>query len=135
MAEMKTLTINGATYEIKDEFARNTLKPLLIDADMSASYDSDDTHYGDEALQAILDGKQILVKTPNVSGDSYVASFSPIYMYQVPNQNNNYLYLFYLTDEKQNIDLSAMGMGTVQIPVYSQLKMKLSQTYTECPLK
>lgn len=134
MAEMKTLTINGTTYEIKDEFARNTLKPLLLDADMSASYDSD-AQYGDVALQAILDGRQILIKTPNASGDSYVANYSPVYMYQVPNQNNNYLYLYYLRDEKQTVDLSAVGLGQIQMPVYDDLKMKLSQTYTECPLK
>lgn len=138
MADMKTLDLNGTLYDgFVDNVARagvENLKPLLLDADMTATYDTD-SQFGDIALQAILDGRQILVKTPNASGDSYVDNYSPVYMYQVPNQNNNYLYLFYMRDEKQNIDLSALGIGTVQIPVHSQLKMKLSQTYTECPLK
>ena len=86
-------------------------------------------------MEAIIAGRQILVRTPTESGDSYVENYSPVYMYQVPNVNNNYLYLFYLRDEKQTIDLSAIGLGQVQMPVYAELKMKLSQTYTECPLK
>lgn len=136
MADMKTLTLNGTTYEIQDEKARtdiDNMKPLLLNADDLALYDTDPT-YGDEALAAIIAGRQILVKTPNASGDSYVANFSPVYMYQVPNVSNNYLYLYYLRDEKQTIDLSAAGLSTIQMPIYAELKMKLSQTYTECPL-
>lgn len=131
MTEMRTLTLEN---ENTSKVYKLTTKPLLLDANMSTSYDTD-TQYGDEALQAIIDGRQILVKTPNASGDSYVVNYSPVYMYQVPNQNNNYLYLFYLRDEKQTIDLSAAGLGQIQMPVYADLKMKLSQTYTECPLK
>lgn len=131
MTEMKTLTLKSndfnQTYEIG-------MKPLILDADMATTYDTD-SQYGDEALQAILDGRQILVKTPNADGGTYTVNYSPVYMYQVPNKDNNYLYLFYLRDEKQSIDLSAMGLEIIQIPLYGQLKMKLSQTYTECPLK
>lgn len=129
MSNMNTLTINGTLYHVND-----AMKPLLLDADMLASYNTD-SQYGDEALEAIIAGRQILVKTPNASGDSYVVNYSPVYMYQVPNRDNNYLYLFYLRDEKQTIDLSAVGLGQIQMPVYADLKMKLSQTYTECPLK
>lgn len=129
MSDMKTLTLNGKKFIVND-----ALKPLLLDADMLASYNTD-PKYGDEALAAIIAGRQILVKTPNSSGDSYVSNYSPVYMYQVPNKDNNYLYLFYLRDEKQEINLSAIGLGTVQIPVHADLKMRLSQTYTECPLK
>lgn len=138
MAEMKTLTINDTLYDgFVDKKARESIekqKPLLLNADDLASYNTDPV-YGDEALEAIIAGRQILVRTPTVSGDSYVENYSPVYMYQVPNVNNNYLYLFYLRDEKQTIDLSAIGLGQVQMPVYAELKMKLSQTYTECPLK
>lgn len=138
MAEMKTLTINDTLYDgFVDKKARESIekqKPLLLNADDLASYNTDSV-YGDEALEAIIAGRQILVRTPTVSGDSYVENYSPVYMYQVPNVNNNYLYLFYLRDEKQTIDLSAIGLGQVQMPVYAELKMKLSQTYTECPLK
>lgn len=138
MAEMKTLTINDTLYDgFVDKKARESIekqKPLLLNADDLDSYNTDSV-YGDEALEAIIAGRQILVRTPTVSGDSYVENYSPVYMYQVPNVNNNYLYLFYLRDEKQTIDLSAIGLGQVQMPVYAELKMKLSQTYTECPLK
>ena len=134
MAEMKTLTINGTTYEIKDEYARNTMKPLLLDAAMLASYNVD-PQYGDEALQAIIDGRLILIKTPNRDGGTTVCNYSPVYMYQIPNVGNDRLYLFYLTDQKQVIDLSAMGMGQIEMPVYADLKMMLSKVYNECPLK
>ena len=110
-------------------------KPLLLDADSAETYLNDPTP-GDEALEAIKTGRQILVRVPNASGDNYVASYSPVYMYQVPNQQNDYLYLFFLTDEKN--DLSALlgqPAGTVLMPVYGQLKMKLSQEYNHNPLE
>lgn len=137
MAEMKTLTLNGSLFNINDKTAREGVenqKPLLLDADMLASYNTD-PQYGDEALQAILDGRQILVRTPNADGGTYTAIYSPVYMYQIPNIDNDHLYLYYLRDEKQNLDLSAAGLGTIQMPVYADLKMCLSQKYMECPLK
>ena len=134
MAEMKTLTINGTTYEIKDDFARRTLKPMLLDADMLASYNTD-PQYGDAALQAIIDGRQILVKTPNRDGGKTVCNYSPVYFYQIPNENCDHLWLFYLRDEKQVIDLSAVGLGQIEMPIQADLKMCLSKEYTECPLK
>lgn len=136
MADMKTLTLNGTLYEVNDETARtgiDNMKPLVLNADDSSTYESDST-YGDEALAAILAGRQILVRTPNADGGTYTAIFSPILTYQLPNVDNNYLYLFYLRDEKQDLDLTAAGLGTIQMPVYGELKMLLSQTYTECPL-
>ena len=102
--------------------------PLILNAENAALYDSDSA-YGDEALQAILNGRQVLVKTPNADGRNFTAIYSPIYMYQIPNNANNYLYLFYLKDEKQNIDLSAVGLGVIQMPLYGQLQMKLSKYY------
>lgn len=129
MTNLRTLEVNGTTYAVTD-----AMKPLLLDEEMASTYNTD-PQYGDATLQAVLDGKQILVKTPNVSGDNYVASFSPVYFYQVPNQNSDYLYLFYLKDEKQTIDLSPVGLGQIQLPIYGELQMKLSKEYTECPLK
>lgn len=110
------------------------LKPLLLNADDLALYNTDPI-YGDEALQAIINGRPILVKTPNSDGGTYTAVYSPVYMYQVPNNENNYLYLFYLRDEKQTLDLSALGAGTIQLPVYGELKMRLSETYNYNPLE
>lgn len=75
------------------------LKPLLLDDQMTATYETDST-YGDKALDAILKGRQILITTPNIDGGIYTKSFSPVYMYQLPNKENDFLYLFYLTDEK-----------------------------------
>lgn len=126
---MKTLTLNDKLYEVN-----NAMKPFLLDADMLASYNTD-PQYGDAALQAILDGRQILIKTPNRDGGTTVHNYSPVYMYQIPNVGNDHLYLFYLRDEKQTLDLTAMGLGTIELPVQADLKMVLSKVYTECPLK
>lgn len=129
MTNLRTLEVNGTTYAVTD-----AMKPFLLDEEMASIYNAD-PQYGDAALQAVLDGRQILVRTPNISGDNYVASFSPVYFYQVPNQNSDYLYIFYLKDEKQTIDLSLVGLGQIQMPIYGELQMKLSKNYTECPLK
>lgn len=109
--------------------------PLLLDADSAEAY-QDDPSYGDEALEAIKSGRNILVRVPNADGGSYTAIYSPVLMYQVPNYQNKYLYLFFLRDEKQ--DLSALlgqPTGTVQMPTYGQLKMLLSQEYNSNPLE
>lgn len=109
------------------------IRPLVLDAENAETYLTD-ASYGDEVLNAILRGRQILVRTPNADGGNYTAVYSPIYMYQLPNYENKYLYLFYLKDEKQTLDLSALGIGTIQLPVYGELKMKLSQEYNNTPL-
>lgn len=129
MELLKTLELNDKQYKVMDG-----MKPLLLDDALVSEYDTTTT-YGDEALQAVLTGRQILVKTPNVDGKQYTAIYSPVYMYQVPNKDSDYLYLFYLKDEKQNIDLSMMGMGTIQIPIYGQLQMKLSKLYPSNPFE
>ena len=110
------------------------LAPLVLDATLTETYNAD-SKYGDEALEAILKGRQILVRTPNADGGNYTRIFSPVYMYHIPNYENKYLYLFYLKDEKQTIDLTALGMGQIQMPIYGELKMRLSKKYNECPLK
>lgn len=69
---------------------------------------------------------------PNADGGTHTAIYSPVLMYQLPNVDNNYLYLFYLRDEKQ--DLSSLGLTGVQLPTYGEVKMLLSETYTETPL-
>lgn len=106
---------------------------LVLYADKAEEYLADSAA-GDEALDAILTGKQILVRVPNADGGRFTAIYSPIYMYQLPNYENEYLYLFYLRDEKQTLDLSALGMGQIQLPIYDELKMKLSKKYNETPL-
>lgn len=123
-----------------EAFVNNALadysnSPLLLNADSAETYSSD-SGYGDEALEAILKGRQILVRTPNADGGTFTAIYSPVYMYQLPNYQNNFLYLFYLRDEKQ--DLSALlgqPAGTVLMPVYGQLKLLLSRTYNASPLE
>lgn len=126
---------NGIYYEIitYEKEAGCNLATLVLYSEDAETYTSEAT-YGDEALAAILSGRQILVRVPNASGDNYVATYSPVLTYQLPNQDNEYLYLFYLKDEKQEIDLSALGLGTIQMPVYGELKMLLSQTYSATPL-
>lgn len=129
MTNLKTLEVNGTEYAVT-----SAMIPLRLDDSLAYEYDTT-TQYGDEALEAVLNGRQILVKTPNADGKQYTAIYSPVYMYQVPNKDSDYLYLFYLKDEKQNIDLGMMGMGTIQIPVYGQLQMKLSKLYPSNPFE
>lgn len=109
-------------------------KPLVLDANLSDYYGGH-PEAGDEALEAIKTGRQILVRVPNASGDNYVASYSPVYFTQLP-LDGQYLYLFYLRDEKQ--DLSALlgqPAGTVVMPTYGQLMMLLSHRYDSNPLE
>lgn len=103
--------------------------PLVLDSE--TDYTTDPAK-GDEALGAILRNRKILVRVPNADGGKYTALYSPVLTYQLPNFENNYLYLFFLRDEKQPLpDI----LGTdFQIPVYGELKMLLSETYNESPL-
>lgn len=98
--------------------------PLVLHVEKAAEYTEDAT-IGDEALNAILTGRQIVIRVPNADGGKYTAIYSPVYMYQLPNYQNKYLYLFYLND-----GLDASGM-----PSYSQLKMLLSKEYNYSPLE
>ena len=81
---------------------------------------------GDEVLDAIIRGKQVLVRVPNADGGTFTAIYSPVLMYQLPNVDNNYLYLFYFND---GVD------STTGMPSYNQLKLLLSKTYTSSPLE
>lgn len=112
--------------EIKESF-----KPLVLEAEKAEAYLSDSV-VGDETLNAILAGRQVLVRIPNADGGTTTAIYSPILMYQLPNQDNNYLYLFYLRDEKQ--DLSGILGFDLKLPTYGQLKMMLSKNYSTTPL-
>lgn len=105
--------------------------PLLLDANSADTY-LEDSNYGDQALEAIKTNRQILVRVPNADGGNYTAIYSPVLMHQIPNYQNNYLYLFFLRDEKQ--DLSQLGVPA-QMPTYGELKMLLSQEYNSNPLE
>lgn len=121
--------------ELKQKRVKGMTAPLLLDADSAEAYQNDSS-YGDEALNAIKSGRNILVKVPNADGGNHTAIYCPIMMHQLPNYQNKYLYLFYLRDEKQ--DLSALlgqPAGTVQMPTYGQLKMLLSKEYNSNPLE
>lgn len=122
-------------HKLESKYLPNYLtSPLLLDADSAESY-LNDSAIGDEALEAIKHNRQILVKVPNASGDSYVVNYSPVYMHQLPNYQNKYLYLFFLRDEKQDLSaLLGLPTGSVQMPTYGQLKMLLSQEYNSNPL-
>ena len=132
--------LEGEVYASAGEAVRRQIEkfsvvhPLVLDANNAELYDTE-PQYGDEALEAILEGRQILVRTPNADGKQYTAIYSPIYMYQLPNKDSDYLYIFYLRDEKQEIDLSMMGMGKIEMPVYGQLQMKLSKLYPSNPME
>ena len=96
--------------------------------------DSEAYTYGDDALDAILKGKQILIKVPNKNNNSLFTNFMPVLQYQLPNVNNNYLSLFYLKDGIAENIMAAMQTGSFN-GVYGVIEMMLSETYTECPLK
>lgn len=96
--------------------------------------DSEAYTYGDDALQAILDGKQIFVKVPNKNGGTLYANFMPVIQYQLPNVNNDYLTLFYLKDGIAENIMVAMATGSFG-GVFGEITMRLSKTYKECPLK
>ena len=117
------------------DITRSKRRPLILYANKEYEYLNDST-IGDKALEAVLQGRQILVKIPNRNQQEfYVSNYSPIYMYQVPNNQNNYLYLFYLKDEKQDIDLTALGLGVIQMPLYGELKLLLSKTFHSDPME
>ena len=126
---------NGFAKQIAaNNIGAANLKPLILDATLSDYYGGN-SEAGDAALEAIKAGRQILVRVPNASGDNYVATYSPIYMYQVP-LDGMYLYLFYLKDEKQ--DLSALlgqPAGTVVMPTYGEFMMLLSKNYNSNPIE
>lgn len=106
--------------------------PVVLNA--SEDYTSDSVA-GDEALNAIMTGRQILVRVPNADGGNHTAIYSPIMMYQLPNLQNQYLYLFFLRDEKQDLSaLVGLPAGSVMMPTYGQLKMLLSREYNSNPL-
>lgn len=96
--------------------------------------DSEAYTYGDDALAAILEGRQILIKVPNKNEGTLYSNFMPVIQYQLPNVNNNYLILFYLKDGIAENLLTAMQTGSFG-DIYGVIEMMLSKTYTECPLK
>ena len=114
----------------------NTNPAFIKNKPDSSTYviDSEAYTYGDDALDAILNGKQILIKVPNKSGGSLFSNFVPVLQYQLPNENNNYLILFYLKDGIAENIMVAMQTGSFD-GVYGVIQMMLSKTYTECPLK
>lgn len=89
---------------------------------------------GDEALQAIIDGRQVLIKVQNAKGSDNTANYMPVLQYQLPNVDNNYLYLIYLKDGIATNIMTALATQNFD-GVYGQLKMELSKTYTDTPLK
>lgn len=130
--DTKTYVDSTSAKELAESFGK--FEPLILDANLSDYYGGH-TEFGDEALEAIKTGRHILVRVPNASGDNYVASYSPVYMYQLP-CNGQYLYLFFLRDEKQDLSsLLGQPAGTIQMPTYGEFQMLLSRKYDSNPLE
>lgn len=118
------------------------IKPLVLDATIDYTLLP---FKGDEALQAILDGRQILIKVINSGSTEYsdtdnVRNYMPVFQYQLPNHENSYLYLLYLKDGLATNLTNALGAlmqgGAPNFDaVYGSIKLALSKSYTECPLK
>lgn len=98
----------------------------------SADYYLEDPAMGEVVLDAIKTGKQILIRVPNADDKGYTAIYSPVLMYQLPNYSHEFIYLFYLKDEKQ--DLSSLVPG-MQLPTYGEIKLKVSKKYWMSPLE
>ncbi len=99
-------------------------EPFVLYADKAESY-VDDAETGEATMKAIMEGRQILVRVPNADGGKYMALYSPILMYQLPNYLARHLYLFYLND----------GVNAQGLPSYNQLKIAVSRDYNQTPLK
>lgn len=108
-------------------------KPLILSVSKAEEYQNDAT-IGDEALSAVMTGRQILVRVPNADGGNYTAVYMPIIQYQVPNYDNDYLYLIYMNDGIANNFTTALQTGDFSV-LYNQLKLKLSKTYNNTPLE
>ena len=99
-------------------------EPLVLYAEDAELY-LEDTEAGDEALDAIMTGRPVLVRVPNADGGKFTAIYSPVVMNHVPNYENEYLYLLFLND----------GLNEMGLPSYNQLKLKLSKKYNMSPLE
>lgn len=99
-------------------------EPFVLYASKAESY-VDDAETGEATMKAIMEGRQILVRVPNADGGNYMALYSPVLMYQLPNYLARHLYLFYLND----------GVNAQGLPSYNQLKIAVSRDYNQTPLK
>ena len=144
------VTLNGAFYQRRTEDVKITIlhkmqeekilvrsdgtpltKPLILDPSIDYSVLP---FKGDETLQAIIDGREILIRVPNADGKNFTANYMPIVQRQLPNIDNNYLYLIYMKDGIEENFKTALSTGDFSA-LYGQIKMELSKTYTETPLK
>ena len=121
-AETKLFTVNTE---------KKVNAPIVLDMYKQATYNTD-PQYGDRALNAILEGRKVYVKVPTMESSGEVTIFSPVLKYKLPSNGGRYLYLRYETDENYAVD---SYQGEVYVPVCGELKMLLSQEYSECPLE
>lgn len=132
MAEYKlNYTGQEINERLSDEYMKGKLAPYVVDSEAYT--------YGDDALNAILEGRQIYVKVPNYSESGLYVNFMPVLQYQLPTGNNSYLTLIYLKDGlATNLTAALQGMmqGNTEAManVYGEITMMLSQSYADCPL-
>lgn len=112
-------------FEIDPKYLPS-MGPYVIDAEAYT--------YGDDALAAILAGRQIYVKVPSQIPGGLYANFMPVIQYQLPQSGNDYLTLIYLKDGLAQNIMAALQTGSFDA-VYGQIVMLLSQSYDDCPLK
>lgn len=102
-------------------------KPYIID---ETSYS-----YGDDALKAIKEGRQILIRVQNTgTGSDGFVNYMPVLQYQLPTKGREYLYLIYLRDGIATNIAVALSTGDFSV-VYGQITMLLSQPYDTDPLE
>lgn len=120
---------------VREQFreVKESQKPFVIYEESAEEYASDPT-YGDAVLEAKLAGREVLICVQNKTENTLYRNFMPVLQYQLPDENNDYLTLFYLKDGIAENIMYAMAAGSFA-GVYGEITMKLSKKYTECPLK
>lgn len=106
-------------------------KPLVLDP--SIDY-SKLPFKGDETWRAIDDGRMIQIQVPNADGGTHTTNRMPIIQYQLPNIDNDYLYLIYMKDGIETNFMTAIQTGDFSA-LYGQIKMQVSEECKNALLK
>ena len=106
-------------------------KPLILDP--SIDY-SKLPFKGDEAWRAIDDGRVIQIQVPNSDGGTRTTNRMPIIQHQLPNEDNDYLYLIYMKDGIKTNFETALQTGDFGA-LCGQIKMQVSEECKNALLK
>ena len=106
-------------------------KPLILDP--SVDY-SKLPFKGDEAWRAIEDGRVIQIQVPNADGGTHTTNRMSIVQHQLPDVDNDYLYLIYMKNGIKANFMTAIQTGDFDA-LYGQIKMQVSEECKNALLK